>query len=303
MANSVRAGYMGLAEFVSTQGSTQVRCTSFGINPSQDVLFYNHVIGLKDTIPSNNASKGENLDLTFANIQRRIWRPSPISISGGVSFPATETSLSNLFALARYGNYFDVNFNYYCDSEGITKNAKIFKDCRINGFDFAVTAGDILNVTLDVVAKNILTSNTNVSYKIPEKLITWDKVPVVVSNAPFSVTKTLIQGVNFKINNNIQTIYTAVSSTTQTGTTQSLLPSDLRVGMQEVSGSLTVYLDAGETFIPVDPSLPISNITITTPSLTLSMTVVFKSNQMEGAVGPIMTELPFVGVDYSFTTP
>ncbi len=69
MSNQVRPGYMGLA----VVDGTQFRCTSFSVNPNQDVLFYNHVIGLKDTVPSDSATKGE--DLSKINTQRRIWRP------------------------------------------------------------------------------------------------------------------------------------------------------------------------------------------------------------------------------------
>lgn len=294
MANSVRAGFMGLADL----GGTLVRCTSFSVNPNQDVLFYNHVIGLRDTVPTDNATKGEipngSIDV---NIQRKIWRPSPISIAGGVSFPATETSLKNLFALARYANYFDIDFTYYCPV-GISGefNARIFENCRINGFDFSVAAGDIVNINMDVVAKNVENADQTISYETPEKFITWDKAHTVVTSAPFNVDDMLISGLDFKINNNIQTIYTNGT----TSTTESLLPYDLRVGMQEVSGNLTVYMDSGLEFIPINVSEP-AIISVALPNLTLRMTVVFKSNQMEGVVGPIVTQLPFVCVDYSFT--
>jgi hypothetical protein len=298
MSNTVRAGYMGLADL----GGTKVRCTSFSVNPNQDVLFYNHTIGLRDTVPTNNATKGAiSESSTDVNIQRRIWRPSPISVAGGISFPATETSLVNVFNLAKYANYFDINFNYYCDT-GSSSQSRIFTDCRINGFDMSVVAGDVVNINADVICKNVETDTYNVSYEVPEKLITWDQVPTKVTSAPFNVDDMLVQGFNFKINNNIQTIYTTnnTGSATPPTTTESLLPTDLRVGMQEVTGSITVYLDSGEEFIPI--ALPTyANITVAMPNLNLKMTVVFKSNQMEGQVGPIMTQLPFVGVDYSFT--
>lgn len=287
MSNLVRAGYMGIANL----GGTQVRCTSFSVNPNQDVLFYNHVIGLKDTIPSNSATKGENL--SAVNIQRKIWRPSPISIAGGISFPVTQNSLKYVFDTARQGNYFDLDFAYYC---GSNTNARTFNDCRVNGFDLSAQAGDIVNVNMDVVAKNVTEKSTYAWFRTPQKLITWDKVQVQVSNAPFAVNSQMINGFSFKINNNVQTIYTAGTTTTDA----SLLPYDLRIGMQEVSGSLRVYLDAGRELIPINLSKE-AKISVKMPSLSFIMTVVFKSNQIEGLVGPVITELPFVGVDYSFT--
>ncbi len=72
MSNLVRPGYMGLA---SIDGS-YIRCTSFSVNPSQEATFYDHVIGLKDTVPSNSATKGEDLGITYANTQKRIWEKS-----------------------------------------------------------------------------------------------------------------------------------------------------------------------------------------------------------------------------------
>jgi hypothetical protein len=290
---SIRSGYMGLADI----GGTKVRCNSFGINPNQDVLFYDHVIGLKDTVPTDNSTKREDLGLTYANVQRKIWRPSPISITGGISFPATEKNLSDIFDLARYANYFDTNITYYCHPS--ENNSRTFTGCRINSFDFNIVAGDIVNVSLDIACKNVKNNNKSVNYTRAEKLITWDKVPLEISNAPFSTSNIVVQGFNFKINNNLQTIYT---TTDETNTDESLLPTDIRVGMQEVTGTLTLYVNRGYNFIPVSLN-NVANIRVnmvTTIGVNLNMTVVFKPSQYEGNIGPILVQLPFVCVDYYF---
>lgn len=289
---SVKPGYMGLADI----GGTKVRCNSFSINPNQDVLFYDHVIGLKDTVPVDNSTKQEDLGLTYANIQKRIWRPSPISITGGISFPATENNLSGIFNLARYANYFETNFTYYCDPS--EDNSRTFTDCRINSFDFNIVSGDIVNISLDVACKNVEANNQSVNYTSAEKLITWDKVPVEISNAPFNISGIVVQALNFKINNNLQTIYTTTSAT---NTTESLLPTDIRVGMQEVTGTLTLYVNRGYNFIPINLSNT-ANIQadMGVAGINLNMTVVFKPRQLEGNVGPILVQLPFVCVDYYF---
>jgi len=290
---SIRTGYMGLADI----GGTNVRCNSFTVNPNQDILFYNHVIGLKDTIPADNSTKTEDLGLTYANVQRKIWRPSPISITGGISFPATKKNLSNIFDLARYANYFDTNFTYFCHAT--EKNTREFIDCRINSFDFSIVAGDIVNISLDVACKNIkFDLNKYISYTEAEKLITWDKVPVKIENASFTSNNMIIQGFNFKINNNLQTIYT---TTSETNKTESLLPTDIRVGMQEVTGSVAIYYDRGYEFVPIDLNT-VANIkaNMGDAGINLDMTVVFKPHQFEGNVGPLLVQLPFVCVDYSF---
>lgn len=280
---------MGLA----TIDDTKIRCTSFNVNPNQDVLFYNHVIGLKDTIPTDSATKGEDLGSTYANVQRKIWRPSPIAITGGMSFPATDKNVKDMFLKARYANYFDLDFAYYCGtgSEGGRK----FKDCRIADYDFNVTSGDLLNVSTTIHAKNIEDGDGFSSYTTAEKLITWDAVKITVTSAPFTIDSDIISGFNFKINNNIQTIYVAKSSDPVTDS--SLLPHDLRVGMQEITGSITIYLEQGKEFIPINlDTVAKINIQILN-TYTITIDAVFKSNQIEGMVGPIITQLPFVGVD------
>ena len=292
MSNQIRPGYMGLA----TINGLRIRCTSFTVNPNQDALFYDHVIGLKDTIPADSSTKGENLGPTYANTQKRIWRPSPISIGGGISFPATDNNLRNIFLLARYANYFDLDFMYYCKNGTTGQECRRFKDCRVNDFDFSVTSGDIVNVSMNVFAKNIEENVPFYHHTTPEKLITWDQSPVVVTSPSFVINHLHVNGINFKINNNVQNIYVARNIST----TDSLLPWDLRVGMQEVTGSLNIYLESGYEFIPINLASP-SVIQISFPGMTLSMSVVFKSNQIEGQVGPIITQLPFIGVDKVFT--
>ena len=288
MSHHVRAGYMGLAKV----GSTTIRCTSFSVNTTQDLSFYNHVIGLRDTVPSGNATKGEG---SATQIQRKIWRPSPISIGGGIGFPATETSLSTIFDLAKRADYFDTVFKYHCAGEGDSNNPRTFKDCRINSFDLSVTAGDIVNVSMDVLCKKLTIAGSSSVYTVPQKLLTWDKIKVTAD----SITDYLIQGFSLKINNNLQNIYTTTATTTYSETSpESLLPTDIRVGMQEVTGSLSVYLASGQRFITGGST--VININFSSSSLSFRITAVYKPSQLEGAVGPIITQVPFVGVDTYF---
>ena len=296
MSNILRSGFMGEADV----GGTKIRCSSFSVNPSQDVLFYNHVIGLRDTVPSDESTKHVLPESSIAvNTQRRIWRPSPITISGGIGFPATETSLKSLFNLARYAQYFDTTFVYYCNRVGIGEETRLFKDCRIGDFSFAVKAGDIVNLSSTISAKNVVASRGNYrGYTKAEKIITWDKSLITITNAPFSISNFIIEGFDFKINNNLQTIH--VANAVGTAYPDSLLPFDLRVGMQEVSGDLTIYMEQGLEFIPFDLTTP-TKITINLPNLIINMDVVFRTNQMDGVVGPIITKLPFVGVDKVFS--
>jgi len=161
--------------------------------------------------------------------------------------------------------------------------------------DFNITAGDVLNVSIDVLAKSMSgpTSGT-ISYTTPEKLITWDKVSVEVSGGYF-LTK--IQGFSLSINNNAAYIYTGKPNGSGSATDkESLFPYDIRLGTQEVSGSVMVYLDQGEEFIPIVLANPYT-IKFILPGLTITMPVVFNSQNLAGVVGPVITTIPFVGVD------
>jgi len=281
----VQPGFIGILNvYNSSVSSTLVRCSSFSVCSNNDPLFYNHVIGLNDTVPGGYETKGE--DPGIIQTQRRVFRPSTINISGGISFPATENSLIPFFSYAKYGNYFDIDFNYYCH-EG-----KHFPDCRVNGFDFNIQAKDILNISVDVISKGpVGTTSTLGNYDVPEKMITWDRVKISFANMPFPIDNTIISGLNFKINNNATPIY--VSSFTN-----NLLPSDIRLGMQEVTGSITVYLKAGYEFIPL--ALAPATITIDLGFWSTNIYVVFSADKLEGLVGPVVTQLPFNGVDKAF---
>jgi len=276
----VRGGFIGVLYFPAD--GTFVRCSSFGVNPNNNPLFYDHVIGLNDTVPSDYATKSE--DVGVIQTQKRVWRPSTISITGGLSFPATEISLQKFFSYAKYGNYFDFDFNYYCNI------GKRFTNCRVNGFDFSAQAGDMATVSVDVIATEIENISGILSYQDPEKII---NLPVVtLSNLPFDMDQTFIKAISFKVNNNAMPIYVSKDP-------PDLFPQDIRLGMQEVTGSILIYLKSGYEFIPTDLDTP-TVITITAGTWTTDINVIFASNNMEGMVGPIVTELPFFGVDKAF---
>jgi len=287
MVLPVRPGYMGIARV----NDKLIRCTSFDVNPNQSVSFYDHTIGLNDTSPSNSSTKGEALHTR--QTQQRIWRPSVIEVSGGMGFPAAiadigTIAVNEIFSLAAYADYFDLDFWYYCGM------GKKFKNCRINTFSFNIQAADILNIDTNIFAKDIEEDSPTEPFQtIAEKLITWDVIKVTVTNYS-PIENILITGFNFQINNNLSNIYTNGSILSPT-----LKPYDIRVGMQQVSGSVTIFLDQGQEFIPISLE-DYAEIKIESPCINTTMHVVFQSNQISGQVGPVVTEIPFVGVDKYF---
>jgi len=283
MASYICPGYMGLAEI----GGNRVRCTDFNINPTQDALFYDHVIGLNDTIPGNSSTKGENIG--SIQTQKRIWRPSPILINGGISFPATEGSLGFLFEQVKYGKYFDMSFKYY---RGNPDCGRKYSDCRVNSFTFTATAADIVTLSAEITALSMEDSGGPDTFEDAEKLITWDKVDVSSEDFPSNFS---LEAFNFAVNNNVTPIYTVQGND---GIADNFLPKDLRVGMQEVTGDLTFYRKAGPDFLT--STTETTNISVSCPGLDISIKAVLKPRQIPAAIGPVITTVPFIGVDKAF---
>jgi len=274
-------GYRGIAVI----DNRAIRCESFDINPNQEVLFYDHVIGLNDTIPTNSSTKGESVG--NIQIQKTFLRPSTIKIEGNLSFTATHNGLSvnfaSLFNYAKYGDYFDTAFTYFCNA------ARGYKNCRINSFGFSATAGDVLNINTNIIAGD-LTTASETSYIVPEKVITYEKVSI--SNTGFDN----IMGFSFDINNSAEPIYTNDSTTGPLSPSNKFLPYDIRLGMQAVTGEITIYLYDGMPFISGDPV----TITVSVADWSTTMKIIYLSNKITGQTKAVTTTIPFVGVDKVF---
>ena len=283
------AGYMG----VLVTPDINIRCTSFSLNSSQDLHFYNPVLGINDTLPSGDSTKGETPGTRQPNL-RNIFRPGVVAVGGSFSYPATTSAIATFFDVAKSGDYLNndkasvTKFQYYCKTGD--NNTTQFTGCRINNFEFNAQAGEVVNISLDMGALDLSFSTLEETYIVPEKIITWDTV--IVSTTP---TLNHIRGVSFKINNNLSPIYTAGATDDTT-----LFPSDLRLGIQEVSGSVSFYLKQGQAFIPTKKGTA-DTINISCEGMNINATVFFQTTKAEGVVGPIICELPFVGVGNIFS--
>ena len=250
----VNTGYTGILE--GPEGL--IRCTDFNVIRQQEVLFYDHVIGLVDTIPSGIETKGED---TTINIQKTIERPGVKLVSGGLAFPVTEENSSAFFEEVKRGQWFDFTFDYSCGD-----GAFQFRDCRVNSYTFSATAGDIATVSVDIMGKDYKALSYLGNYQDAQKLMTWDKIKiegVPGNNGIVSFT--------FTVNNNLMPIYTAKENKDK-----SLKPFDIRVGMQSVTGSVTVYKNNDE--FEFDLSQPVQ-LKLTVPGFTTPINVVFKPSQ------------------------
>jgi len=125
---------------------------------------------------------------------------------------------------------------------------------------------------------------------LPEKVITYEKVSI--SNTGFDN----IMGFSFDINNSAEPIYTNDSTTGPLSPSNKFLPYDIRLGMQAVTGEITIYLYDGMPFISGDPV----TITVSVADWSTTMKIIYLSNKITGQTKAVTTTIPFVGVDKVF---
>lgn len=274
----VKAGYMGIADI----DGQKIRCTEFSVSPKQEPLFYDHIVGLRDTTPNVDAGVFQGkADIGALNAQKIIWRPGVKTFQGGMSFPLTDLSGASLFNYARTGDNFSLSFQYDCGEIGRT-----YSSCKVNGYTFSVSAGDICNVQVDIMAIECVEDTFEPSYEEVEKLVTWDDVKLGGLSSPASAF-------TFTINNNCKPIYTAGGNNIL-----KLSPAKIRVGMQEVTGSITFYNKERDLSFMDNITDP-TTITLTAGPLETELNVIFKPIEISGRSGPVLSTLAFVGVDHA----
>ena len=227
----ISPGFVGLCQI----DDIKVRVSSFNVNAKQEVEFYNHIYGLRDKIvvgaegseisnvTDGQLTKGDDGSL---NIQKYLWRPGTKIVSGNVSFPVTVNALQKVYNLTRSGDDFTLYFGYSCDSI-----QRKYEFCKINSFSFSVTAGDLVQVSFDVMGLSVEEGYYlfDTTFQDAQKLVPWSAVSVS------TISEDALQSFNFNVSNNCLPIYTAGQNA------ENLFPKKIRVGMQELTGSLVAY--------------------------------------------------------------
>jgi len=275
---AIEAGYLGYA----VVNGLKVRCTDFNVKMVQNVLFYDHIIGLRDSVPTSIlGSKGDNASW---NEQKIFYRPGTKIVEGSVSFPLLETSASAFYIDACKGNDINVDLFYGCHS------GKEFKRCKVNTYSFTATAGEGGTVTASIMGIDVEDGEDVEIYDTAEKIITWDEIKISGAGA-----NTGIVSLDFTINNNCIPIYTAGNNISTP-----LLAKEIRVGMQAVTGSISFYNEIGPEDGFVESEEP-RTITVKAGIFSATLTVLYQYPERSGQVPAYVRTIPFVGVGRAVT--
>jgi hypothetical protein len=268
---SIVRGYMGIADCAGQL----VRCNDFNLNIKQEALFYDHTIGLRDSIPSS--IRGGKSDQGNRNDQKVLYRPGTKIIQGGFSFPWTENSAGVLFNEVKTGDTFDMSFTYAC--QDLTRS---FKSCKVNSYTIRASQGDIVTGSIDVMAISMTSSESSGNYTETEKIITWDNVDVTVGDfsgkmASFEIT----------INNNCMPIYTSGQNAID------LSAKEIRIGMQTLTGNATFF--EGDDLTYVEDALE-TTASFTTDGFSAVFDILLMPMTQQASTSAVLRTFQMVGI-------
>jgi hypothetical protein len=197
------SGFSGIGVIIrGGMSQSPFRFLSADINLSQNINIY---------LPSYG---GENL--------RRIISPNIGTISGRVSLIPTASSSAMFYNIVKDFEPVDVKLYYYSGRN------RSFTTCFLDNLTFSCKAGEMVNLSFDVVCEGEDFESNSKRYTVAEKLVTWDKTGI--TGFPLSATEDL-NSFTYSVKNNLVLIRTA----------EGLLPRKYGKGIQEVSGNLTYF--------------------------------------------------------------
>ena len=293
----VHPGYRGLANI---PGIGNVRFADANITAKQEV----------------NAP-----DLIMGDWDHDAYVYGKVEVSGSISGPVTETFVAGGgtgllgWALTRHGNCGtlteeDLTLYYYCGT-GTGNNSRQFVNMYVNSLGFSCAAGDVANFTLDVIGRYAgpWTSGDPPHFTDAEKLITWDKVAVSVTDGGIPTTPLAYSNFDLTVNNNIEAVYALNAGSGGIGAPD-LFPYEVVPGLRTITGTLSVY-DTPE-FKGFDhwddyPASDVSTLTFTlgggAGTVTLDTKVRFHRIEPASSVTPIISTVGFTGVSHQTGTP
>ena len=263
-------------------------CSNMSSSLDQKVLFFDHIVGLRDTISmsatltSNVAgSKKGEADAATHNTQKKVYRYSPAIAKASFSGPIPADNFDKIFDAAIQGDTVETEMVFWKDNAPSVRVGK----AKIDNFSIDIKAGGVVTFSVSLTgAEYELTENSTSQAADCQKLLTWD-----VCSVDASPITSDAESFQMTINNPVIPIYTTKwSSDDASG---GMMPQKIRIGMQEVSGSIGVY---GADTIHVTTT---GDITVTLNNLLKKIKAAFVQPKDNASGGPYVRTIMFTGVN------
>jgi len=225
---------------------TQIFCREVSVNIESKPTFYDHTIGLQESkkgIVVNGISKAGT------KIQKKYYRYSPVLPKASISGPLTVKNLNTLLGLAEWGGSSGGNVIDGVDVEVVMwKNGvkQTLKSAFLQTLSIDIRAGDVASFSADFVGKDVdtATGQAVMEIAVQERLLTWDAIRISLAAPTYdnpqggeffgsSGSDWGIASFSISVNNPVGPIYTA--------NTANIYPKELRLGIQDTTGSISIY--------------------------------------------------------------
>ena len=269
---------------------TQYMCSSMSSVLDQKVSFYDHVLGLEDKITAgtaggssgfSDAKKGVNpTPSTSGNIQKKIYRYSPAIARASFSGPVPSVGFGDLLSAAINGTDVITEMTFWNQSALQVKVSK----AKVSSLSISLKAGDVSHFSAEVVGAQYDATSGDAPAAACAKLLTWDVCTVLASTVSSDIAS-----FDLTISNPTIPIYTA-KWTTDTYT-NGMMPQKIRLGMQEVTGTIGIY---GPT---LTPSNTVGTVKFDLNGVGKTLNCIFTTPTDNGSGGPYVRTISFVGAN------
>jgi hypothetical protein len=204
-----KVGFRGIAKI----GDTYLRFASFDISVKQEPNAFLPAYG------------GTGLKTIFSRGTK--------DITGTVSGPLTDEKGAFLYNLAAQQSEFMMDLNHY------DNQTRRLLGCKIDSLSLSATAGELVNFSANIVAKDTVMKRTiSLEYTKGEKIYTHDKCFIEFSSGIYSGAK--IPSFTYTITNGYKAVKTG----------ESLGVTILGNAIQDISGQIS-FLNDGDLIVPV----------------------------------------------------
>lgn len=226
-------------------GNVLLPVTSMNSGIESNIGFYDHVVGLRDKDYTGTSNKGPETDKDKAGgynqVQKKIFRYQPGIFKGKLTGPISADDVTlNIEGLIEYAikgtEIAQLDFTYFGSPDGsATKEGHQIKAAVVENLTLVVNAGDVATFDIGVVAKKNEGSPTAYKKSDCSKLLTWDQCEIT------SALIGEVQSFSITIKNTVIPIYVSGPESDYVAGNAYFSPSVLRLGMQEVTGTIGTY--------------------------------------------------------------